>query len=670
MTIANLLRQHDPKILALMKALQEKDKQLKELDKAKREQDLAAQVKEQTEKTATTKREHAAKEEKLEKSLKRKALAEETRKQLQVELMKTEAEVASTTDEAQTQSEEVSAENTALVAANIMNATELKPLSKLAQSLVDNSKSKKAKGGDSSALRKVENLVSISSADKESKANVFDSLNTTMMEVEIKAAKGMSKGETVTANIITVVKTKTKKGHETQTKIIDADNNEFVLVKSKDSAPLTDSQLMADTVVVLLSATLFGLGARLIKLPVLLGYIFAGVVIGPASLGYIQSFVQVETFAQFGVTFLLYVIGMEFSLAKILASGRVATIGGACAIGFTILISWFILSTIGTQFQEAIFTGAFLSMSSTTVVLKCIEDNKQTESTAGQVMIVILIVQDIALGIMLGVMPVLDTDSSQIALAFFRLIAIVIAVIGAAAVITRYLLPVYFLVLKKTESAELWVLGVVGVCLVVSASTEHLGLSIETGAFLAGIMINSGKYAHQAVQAVEPLRDIFACLFFTCIGVHVDLFYIWGNLQLITAIVVCVTVTKCCVLTSMVRLSGYPTRTSFTVGIALAQIGEFAFVLLQNGKALGLVSVTLHKLLLHVTVVSLVLTPFLIKFSTPSKNRDACSRGLTAGLEEVGIDVNELETMLPADPPSNFNNCLEEDDMVRRKSTD
>jgi len=246
-----------------------------------------------------------------------------------------------------------------------------------------------------------------------------------------------------------------------------------------------------------------------------------------------------------------------------------------------------------------------------------VEDNGALDTgPAAQVMIVILIVQDIALGVMLGMLPLLDSPPAEIFLAFTNMCGTVVLVIIVATLVAKYILPLYFLIIKQTESAELFLMGLVTVCLIASSSTEHLGLSIETGAFMAGIMINSHPDAPRMVECVEPLRDIFAALFFTCIGVHVDAYYITANLQLILSIVSCVTLMKVVILSMMVKLSGYPFITSLNVGIALAQIGEFAFVLAAHGKSLDIVSKGLHKLLLHLTVVSLILTPFLIK-ATP-----------------------------------------------------
>jgi len=464
---------------------------------------------------------------------------------------------------------------------------------------------------------------------QEPSAKGYSSLNTTM---KIQSGQGAT-------DLLTVVRTKVKKGHETRTTLIDSDRNEYVLVKSKESTPMIDSQLMGDIVIVLLASSCFGLCSRLLGMPVLLGYIIAGVAIGPAHLAFIQSFIQVETFSQFGVTFLLFVLGMEFSIAKLLASLRVALTGGALGIFVTIALTWMVMSWMGTGTHEALFTGAFLSMSSTAVVLKCIEDSKASDSPAAQVMVSVLIVQDIALGVMLGVMPVLEAPPAEIVWAVMKLFAMVVSILVVAGFVTRSILPHYFGLLLRTNSAELWVLGVVSVCLIASSATEHLGLSIETGAFLAGIMISNGKHAHRVVQTVEPLRDIFAAMFFTSIGVHVDAFYIWENLQLILMICLVVTIMKVLVLTTMVKLSGFSIVISLHVGIALAQIGEFAFVLAAHGKSLGLVSLQLHKLLLHTTVVSLVLTPFLIR-ATPWLVRPASVRCV-----ETALAASEKDTV-------------------------
>merc|ERR1712216_383821 len=144
----------------------------------------------------------------------------------------------------------------------------------------------------------------------------------------------------------------------------------------------------------------------------------------------------------------------------------------------------------------------------------------------------------------------------------------------------------FFAILEKTGSAELWVLGVVGVCFIASSITEYLGLSMETGAFLAGIMISlkGGHYAERSIACLEPIRDIFAALFFTCIGVHVDVAYILSNLQLIIAILTVVLSLKAVIIASMVKLCGHPLALSLHIGVALAQIGEFAFVLAAHGK--------------------------------------------------------------------------------------
>jgi len=544
--------------------------------------------------------EHKRKEEELQKSLEKKQQAQDLMKKSQEDLIRAEQQLHRSTAAARLQTEELREETKDLVDKGVVNMTVI------AAVVLDQKPAKRKEEGG--VLKKMEEMVATDGKDA-SKETAIQNLNSTLNTATV---------DTHTA-LTTVVRTKKKTGHETKIKLIDSDMNEYVMVKSKDSEPLVDSQLMSDTVVVLVAATVGGLTLRLMKLPALLGFILAGVVIGPAHLAFIQSFVQVETFAQLGVTFLLYALGMEFSLSKLKAAWKVALIGGGGGIFVTMSITWICLAGVGTGFEESIFTGAFLSMSSTAVVLKCMEDVDEVETPHGHAMVGILIAQDIGLGIMLGIMPVLENAPSDVLFELFKILGKILTVLAVASSIAKWVLPTCFSVLLQTNSEELWVLGIVSLCLVASSCTEAMGLSIETGAFLAGILVKVFNQDHhnKAVVCLEPLRDIFAALFFTCIGVHVDVWYVWANLRLIVMILVVMVFMKVWILSSMVKLCGYPIATALKVGIALAQIGEFSFVLAAHGRALGLVSVRLHKLLLHATVVSLVLTPFMIR-ATPS----------------------------------------------------
>lgn len=376
-----------------------------------------------------------------------------------------------------------------------------------------------------------------------------------------------------------------------------------------------DFRLIVDLVLVLAVAAGGGLLAALLRQPVLLGYLLGGMVVGPAGLGLIKELIQVETLAQFGVAFLLFALGVEFSFAEIKKVQAISLGGGGLQIALTILSTTLVSLCVGwvSSPAQGVFLGAILSLSSTAVVLKCLMERNETETPHGQVMLGILVVQDLALGLMLAVLPALDQPVESIGIAVLTaLVRIGLFAAGAVAV-GIWIIPSLLKLLARTESRELFLLGVVALCLGIALFTEYLGLSIEMGAFVAGLMIAEVEYADQTLTYVEPLRDIFATLFFAAIGMLIDPVFLWQNLELILGLVALVWVGKFLIITPIVTAFRYPLKTALLVGLGLAQIGEFSFVLASEGRSLGLVSQRVYMLILGTTAVTLVLTPFVLR---------------------------------------------------------
>ncbi|HLO84028.1 MAG TPA: cation:proton antiporter [Nostocaceae cyanobacterium] len=377
-----------------------------------------------------------------------------------------------------------------------------------------------------------------------------------------------------------------------------------------------DFRLIVDLVSVLAVAAGGGLLAALLKQPVLLGYLIGGMIIGPAGLGLIKEVVQVETLAQFGVAFLLFALGVEFSFAELKKVKAIALGGGILQIALTILTTVIICGVTGfwgTLPAKGVFLGSILSLSSTAVVLKSLMERNETETPHGQVMLGILVVQDLALGFMLAVLPALHQPPELIGLAVLKAL-VYIGLFGAGAVAAGiWLIPPLLRMLARTESRELFLLGVVAICLGIALLTEQLGLSIEMGAFVAGLMISEVEYADETLTYVEPLRDIFASLFFASIGMLIDPVFLLKNIELILGLVALVFVGKFLIVTPLVKLFRYPLKTALIAGLGLAQIGEFSFVLASEGQALGLVSRQIYLLILGTTAVTLMLTPFVLR---------------------------------------------------------
>jgi CPA2 family monovalent cation:H+ antiporter-2 len=377
-----------------------------------------------------------------------------------------------------------------------------------------------------------------------------------------------------------------------------------------------DFRLILDLVTVLAAAAGGGLLASLLRQPALLGYLVGGMIVGPTGLGLIKELIQVETLAQFGVAFLLFALGVEFSFTELKKVQGISLGGGGLQITLTIVITAFASLMMGwvSSPAQGIFLGAILSLSSTAVVLKCLMERNETSTPHGQVMLGILVVQDLALGLMLAVLPALDQPVEAIGMAVaWALLRIGLFAAGAVAV-GIWIIPSLLRFLAKTESRELFLLGVVALCLGIALLTNQLGFSIEMGAFVAGLMISEVEYADQTLAYVEPIRDIFAALFFVSVGMLIDPVFLWNNLELILGLVALVLIGKFLIITPIVRAFGYPLKTAVIAGLGLAQIGEFSFVLASAGQAMGLVSRSVYLLILGTTAVTLVLTPFILRF--------------------------------------------------------
>jgi monovalent cation:H+ antiporter-2, CPA2 family len=378
-----------------------------------------------------------------------------------------------------------------------------------------------------------------------------------------------------------------------------------------------DFRLIVDLVLVLAAAAAGGLFASLLRQPVILGYLLGGMVVGPTGLGLIKELIQVETLAQFGVAFLLFALGVEFSFAELKRVKVISLGGGGLQMTLTILVTALISLGMGwcTSWPQGIFLGAILSLSSTAVVLKCLMERNEASTPHGQVMLGILVVQDLALGLMLAVLPALhqpvEAIGGAVAQALLRITLFAIAAVIAG----KWLIPPLLRFLAKTESRELFLLGVVVLALGIALLTEYLGFSIEMGAFVAGLMVSEVEYADQTLTYVEPLRDIFASLFFVSVGMLIDPLFLWNHLELILGLVSLVLIGKFLIVTPIVKLFGYPLKTALIAGVGLAQIGEFSFVLASAGQTMGLIPHSVYLLIVGTAALTLVLTPFMLRLT-------------------------------------------------------
>ncbi|KAI6696227.1 hypothetical protein NL676_016346 [Syzygium grande] len=403
------------------------------------------------------------------------------------------------------------------------------------------------------------------------------------------------------------------------TTLIDNKDNEFVMSNKKSKYPIlqVDLRLISDLVVVIVSAAIGGIISSCLGQPVIVGYLLAGSIIGPGGLKFIHEMVQVETVAQFGVVFLLFALGLEFSLTKLKAVGPVAVLGGLLQIVIFMFLCGISAMVCGAKLSEGIFVGAFLSMSSTAVVVKFLVERNSSNALHGQVTIGTLIFQDCAVGLLFALLPVLGGNSGllQGMISMGKLLLVLSIFLTAASVLSWSFVPRFLklMIQLSSQTNELYQLAAVAFCLLSAWCSDKFGLSLELGSFVAGVMISTTDFAQHTLDQVEPIRNLFAALFLSSIGMLINVHFLWNHVDILLASVLLVIVIKTAVAAMVTKAFGYSIRTSFLVGVLLAQIGEFAFVLLSRASNLNLVEGKMYLLLLGTTAFSLVTTPLLFR---------------------------------------------------------
>lgn len=401
--------------------------------------------------------------------------------------------------------------------------------------------------------------------------------------------------------------------------LIDRKDNVFIISNFKSKYPVLqlDLRLISDLVIVIVSATCGGIVFAFSGQPVITGYLLAGSIIGPGGFNFVSEMVQVETVAQFGVIFLLFALGLEFSTTKLRVVRAVALLGGLLQIILFMFLCGTLAMLCGGKPSEGVFVGAFLSMSSTAVVLKFLMEKNSTGTLHGQVIIGTLILQDCAVGLLFALLPVLGGTFGvfQGVISMTKLLVTLIAFLAVLSILSRACVPSFLNLMMSlsVQTNELYQLALVAFCLLVAWCSDKLGLSLELGSFAAGVMISTSDLAQHTLEQIEPIRNFFAALFLASIGMMIHVQFLWNHVDILLASVILVVIIKTTVIASVVKGFGYNNKSAVLVGMSLAQMGEFAFVLLSRASNLHLVEVKVYLLLLGTTALSLVTTPLLFK---------------------------------------------------------
>lgn len=374
-----------------------------------------------------------------------------------------------------------------------------------------------------------------------------------------------------------------------------------------------DLPLFRDLLILLVASIPIAFICHRLKLPAIVGFMLTGVLIGPSALGLIGDTRDIEVLAEIGVALLLFTIGLEFSLKNLMQMKRLVLGGGGGQVALTIAVVTLLVKLTDRTTSQAIFYGFLLALSSTAIVLKSYADRLEIDTIHGRAGIGILLFQDLCIVPMMLLLPILSgqqgATASTIALTLGKAAAVIVGIIVAARAVVPFLL--YRIV--QLRSSEVFIIFVVLVSLGTAWLTSHFGLSMALGAFLAGLVLSESEFSHQIVSDILPFRDVFNSIFFISIGMLLSLTVLIQNLAVVLLWLAAIVLIKALIVMAIVRALGYSSRIAFIVGLGLAQVGEFSFILAKLGAGQDLIGQVDYQIFLAASILSMIATPFLIQ---------------------------------------------------------
>jgi CPA2 family monovalent cation:H+ antiporter-2 len=401
-----------------------------------------------------------------------------------------------------------------------------------------------------------------------------------------------------------------------------------------------DPVLFRDLAYVFVAAVLGGSLARLVRQPLILGYVLGGLLISPVTPGPAVSDIHTfELFAEIGVVLLMFSLGIEFSLKDLMGVKWIALVGGPIGIVLSTVMGLVVGSLLGWSPVAGAVIGMVVSPASTMVLARLLLDRGELHSRHGRIMIGITLVEDLAAVVLMILIPALGELQGD------RVLAVAKALLTAAAILAPFfylaarILPQVLARVARTRSEELLLLVTLAVGLGAAAVTQAVGLSLALGAFLAGLLINQSDYAHEMLARMLSLRDAFVALFFVTVGALIDLRVVVDNIGLLGVLVGLVVVGQWLIWTVVCLLFRQPLSTALLVGVGLAQIGEFSFILVQVARQAGHVGADVYSATLTASLVTILINAALVRLVPrwigPARLDER--RGPALGLPSVGV---------------------------------
>ena len=375
--------------------------------------------------------------------------------------------------------------------------------------------------------------------------------------------------------------------------------------------------LLQDLAIVMMVAAVVTVVFRRLKQPVVLGYILAGVIIGPHTPPYafIEDRHTIETLSELGVIFLMFALGLEFSLRKLSKVGATALIAATMEIVLMVWVGYQIGKSFGWHTMDSVFLGAILAISSTTIIIKALEELGKTKESFAQLIFGILIVEDILAILMIAMLSGFadrgELSAAEVGITVGKLSAFLGVLLVAGLIIVPRLLNY----VAKFKSNEMLLVTVTGLCFGVSLLAVKMGYSVALGAFLIGAIIAEARQIARIEMLMHPVRDLFSAVFFVSIGLLIDPKVLWEHIVPITVITTAVVLGKVLTCGFGTFVAGNDLRSSMRVGMGLAQIGEFSFIIAAFGLQKGVTSEFLYPIAVAVSALTTLFTPYLIRSS-------------------------------------------------------
>ena len=372
--------------------------------------------------------------------------------------------------------------------------------------------------------------------------------------------------------------------------------------------------MLAVVILISLAIALLYIGQHF-KLPSIVSFLIIGILVGPFGFALITNQSAIEMVGQIGIILLLFTIGLEFSFEKLLRSWRIVIIGGLLQVCTTIVAITLITTYFKMPFNEALVFGFIVSLSSTAIVMKILQERGEVDTLQGRTLLGILIFQDLAIIPMILITPLLvgsgGPDLAHLPLQMGKVAGLLIIII----ILAKWAIPAFLFRVVQLRNRELFFITIAGICVLIAWLTSEAGLSFTLGAFVAGLIIGESDYNIDALSHIIPFRDVFAAIFFLSIGMLLNTRMVLDNMYWVAFIVVIIIGIKILTGAFAAAVLGMPMRVCVFTGLALCQIGEFSFVLAQSGLDSKLIPIAVYQLFLAGAIITMALTPFAMNAS-------------------------------------------------------